>query len=420
MIYLPVSHTPRFIGLPVLVDFGIVSTRRWLTDNLRQLTINCKERIKLKALIRNVLLSTGELVPEVVLTHNGHTVYESSARGLTTGSSEPSLAGSRDSEIAEKLAALDPETTTQEQFDSIVTEYGTNVATAASLAYLRLRAALKGLEVPEVLAEQGDGGQQVICNVLNGSSHAGSGLAFCENMILMPPGDFTDQIAGTSAVYLELRGIITEKYGASATSVGREGGFTPPIRQSREAMDLLNMAIEKSGVECNIAIDVAANEFFRDGAYDIDGQRLSSDELVAYYLKMVEDYPRIAYLEDPFHEDDSNGWSSFYAQKPARTMQVGDDLTSSQAPRVEQFAPVMDAVILKPNQAHTLTGLIAAAHACKKHNLHSIMSQRSGETESSLIIDLGIGLGSGFFKIGAPARERIIKYNRLLRISQPA
>ncbi|ADG13273.1 enolase [Methanocaldococcus infernus ME] len=258
-------------------------------------------------------------------------------------------------------------------------------------------------------------------NIINGGKHAGNDLDIQEFMI-MPIGASTvrEAIRIGSEVYHTLKNTIIEKYGKSAINVGDEGGFAPPLKKAEEALDLLMESIKRAGYEDEIvlALDCAASEFYRDGYYYIEGKKLSREELLNYYKELVERYPIVS-IEDPFHEEDFEGFSMITKELDIQI--VGDDLFVTNVERLKEGIKkkAANALLLKVNQIGTLSEAIDAANLAFRNGYSVIVSHRSGETEDTTIADLAVALNTGQIKTGAPARgERVAKYNQLIRIEE--
>jgi len=312
---------------------------------------------------------------------------------------------------------------------------GANAILGVSLAVAKAGAAERGVPLYRHIAELADTKKLVLpvpaFNVINGGSHAGNKLAFQEFMI-MPTGakSFKEAMKIGSEVYHILKGVIKAKYGQDATNVGDEGGFAPNIQDTREGLELLKAAIDKSGHagKVSIAMDVAASEFYRDGKYDLDFKSASSDpqqwltgaELAQVYEDLAKEYNLVS-IEDAFDQDDFGSWSHLMARLGHRLQLVGDDLTVTNTTRIQSAADqkLCNGLLLKVNQIGTLTESIAAAALATASGWNTMVSHRSGETEDAFIADLVVGLGTGQIKTGAPCRsERLAKYNQLLRIEE--
>lgn len=301
---------------------------------------------------------------------------------------------------------------------------GGNTTTAVSIAVARAAADTAGLELFEYLGGPGARILPVpLLNVINGGVHAGNDLSIQEFMII-PAGfdSFQEALRAAVEVYWTLKDLLKEKYGAGAVNVGDEGGFAPPMKETREALDALREAVEKSGYRLGsdffLGIDAAASQFYKDGAYHVDGRRLDPSALLAYYMSLVEEYP-IVYLEDPFHEDSFELFAELTARIGSKVLVTGDDLYTTNVRYLEYGASLRatNSVLVKINQVGTLTETIDFVWTARNYGMRAVISHRSGDTEDPFIADLAVGLSTGLIKTGAPARgERTAKYNRLLII----
>jgi enolase len=262
-------------------------------------------------------------------------------------------------------------------------------------------------------------------NVLNGGKHADSGLDVQEFM-LAPFGAATvvEAIRCGVEVYRSLRKLLLES--GHRVSVGDEGGFAPQLSSNEEALSILVTAIERAGYrpkeDVGIVLDVAATEFFRDGAYHLaaaHGQApRSSDELVQLYGEWVHRFPIVG-IEDGLAEDDWEGWTRLTDALRDTVTLIGDDLfvtnTTRLATGVERKAGT--GIIIKPNQIGTLSETIETVRLAQKNDYTCVMANRSGETTDSFIANLAVALGTPAIKTGAPCRgERVSKYNELICI----
>jgi enolase len=263
------------------------------------------------------------------------------------------------------------------------------------------------------------------CNIINGGEHGGNNLAIQEFMILpIGASSFSQAIQNVSEVYQNLKILLRQKYGPSAINVGDEGGFAPNFNETHEAVDIIIEAIEEAGflmgTDFVVGIDAAASEFYDDGMYNIDGKKLSEDELLQYYVDLTHEYP-IKSIEDPFDEKDFRSFSKLTAKIDKSIQVVDDDLTVTNIKILEKAIKEKagNALLLKVNQIGSLTEAIEAAMMSFKNGFNVMVSHRSGETEDTFIADLAVGLCSGQMKTGAVARsERNCKYNQLLRIEE--
>jgi len=266
-----------------------------------------------------------------------------------------------------------------------------------------------------------------LMNILNGGQHAGNDLSFQEFMV-MPAGFRTlkEALRCGAEVYHALRVRLEAKYGKSATNVGDEGGFAPPISSVEEALGQINDAVEEAGYSPGqnviLGIDAAADSFYndKDRTYAVDGREIDPDELLELYISLQEKFP-LKSIEDPFHDEDFENFSRITKKLGAKLQIVGDDLFVTNIKRVAQGIRVKaaNALLVKINQIGTLTETIEAVEMARKADYGLVLSHRSGETENNSIADISVGFATGQIKAGAPARgERTSKYNRLLLIEE--
>lgn len=260
-------------------------------------------------------------------------------------------------------------------------------------------------------------------NILNGGSHADSNVDIQEFMVA-PIGATTYREALRTGVevYHSLKSVLKSK--GLATGLGDEGGFAPNLGSNREALDLILVAIEKAGFtpgsEVSLALDVAATEFFRDGAYQFEGAAKSPEEMLAFYEQLVADYPLVS-IEDPLSEDEWDSWAQLVTNVGDRVQIVGDDLFVTNPERLAKGIELRAAnsLLVKLNQIGTLSETLDAVSLAQRSGFTAMVSHRSGETEDVTIADLAVATNAGQIKTGAPARgERINKYNQLLRIEE--
>jgi enolase len=213
-----------------------------------------------------------------------------------------------------------------------------------------------------------------------------------------------------------------------STLIGDEGGYSPSLKSNSEAFELIIKAVNASGykltIDVDLAIDVAASEFYENGSYKFkkEERNLKSDELINYYLDLKSEYP-IYSFEDPFSEDDWQGFKNFTQKleemNKSSSLVVGDDLYTTNPSRIKHGIEekTTNAVLIKPNQIGTVLETVQAIKITKKAGLKTVISNRSGETEDSFIADLAYGSAADFLKTGSISRsERLCKYNRLIEI----
>ncbi len=305
------------------------------------------------------------------------------------------------------------------------TRLGANATLPVSMAYARACAAHCSLPLFRYLGGIAGGHSGMptpMMNVLNGGAHAKNNVDVQEFMIV-PFGveGYREQVRACAEIYRALGSSLSAR--GYATSVGDEGGYAPMLAKDEEAIELILDAVAAAGYKgaVNLALDAAASEWWRDGAYRMPkrGEEYGTEELIAYWRELCGKYP-IMSLEDGLGEEDSEGWQRLTAELGRRIMLVGDDLFVTNMSRVEMGvkAGMANALLVKPNQAGTVTEALKAITAAKAGGYELIVSHRSGDTDDSFISDLGVAVGAGFIKAGAPCRgERVAKYNRLLRIA---
>ena len=260
-------------------------------------------------------------------------------------------------------------------------------------------------------------------NILNGGAHADTAVDVQEFMIA-PIGapTFREGLRWGAETYHALKAVLKSK--GYATGLGDEGGFAPSLSSNRAAVDLIIEAIEKAGytpgADIALAFDVAATEFYSDGAYQFEGASKTSAQMTAYYADLVASYPIVS-IEDPLSEDDWDGWVALTSELGSKVQVVGDDLFVTNPERLEEGIArgAANALLVKVNQIGTLSETLDAVALAHSAGYRCMMSHRSGETEDTTIADLAVATGCGQMKTGAPARsERVAKYNQLLRIEE--
>jgi enolase len=264
-----------------------------------------------------------------------------------------------------------------------------------------------------------------IMNVVNGGAHADNNLDIQEFM-LVPHGasSFAEALRMGAETYHALKKILRESN--HSTGVGDEGGFAPNFKANSEALSFLVNAITEAGYEPGVqiilAMDVAASEFYKDGAYNLEGEgrKLKADELADYYEELCGKYPIVS-IEDGMSEEDWDGWALLTKKLGGKIQLVGDDIFVTNPVRFERGikSGVANAILVKLNQIGTLTETLKVISIAKAAGYGAIVSHRSGETEDAFISDLAVATAAGQIKTGALARtDRVAKYNELLRIEE--
>lgn len=262
-------------------------------------------------------------------------------------------------------------------------------------------------------------------NVLNGGVHADNNVDLQEFMI-MPVGaaSFGEALRWGVETYHTLKVLLHER--GLSTAVGDEGGFAPDLANNEEAIIVLVEAIARAGFrpgdDIAIALDPAVSELYKDGNYHLSGDHaiLSSDDLAAWWVELVDRYPIVS-IEDGMAENDWAGWAALTKKLGSRIQLVGDDLFVTNVDRLQRgiHDGAANSVLIKVNQIGTLSETLATVNLATANRYTSVMSHRSGETEDTTIADLAVATNCGQIKTGAPARsERVAKYNRLLRIEE--
>ena len=262
-------------------------------------------------------------------------------------------------------------------------------------------------------------------NILNGGAHADNAIDFQEFMV-MPVGapNFAEALRCGAEIFHALKSALHQA--GLSTAVGDEGGFAPAINGSREALDFIEKAVSAAGYTLGddvlLALDCASTEFFKDGAYRMEGEgkTLSPEQMADFLADLAANYP-IASIEDGMSEDDMTGWKVLTDKLGSRVQLVGDDLFVTNVKRLEQGIAdgIANSILIKVNQIGSLTETISAVRMAQSSSYTAVMSHRSGETEDSTIADLAVALNCGQIKTGSLARsDRTAKYNQLLRIEE--
>jgi len=300
-------------------------------------------------------------------------------------------------------------------------KYGANAILGISMAALKAAALYE--DVP--LYEYVGGGIKLpvpMMNIMNGGAHADNKLDFQEFMIIPEADTIRKRIQIGAEVFHNLKKVLNEK--GLATGVGDEGGFAPNLETNDEGFQLIMEAINRAGYvpgkDVNMAIDVAASEFYKDGKYELvgEGRSLTTEELVKYYEELVSKYPIVS-IEDPVDENDWEGFTLITERLGDKIQLVGDDLfvTNKKCLQMGIDKKAGNAILLKVNQIGTITETIETIELAREYGYATIISHRSGETEDTTIADLAVGLNLGQIKTGSMSRtDRICKYNQLMRI----
>ena len=302
-------------------------------------------------------------------------------------------------------------------------KFGANAILGVSMAAMKAAAKYKGLPLYRYIGE-GKTLPRPMMNIINGGAHADNKLDFQEFMIIPVRNTIKERLRVGAEVFHNLKKVLNEK--GLATGVGDEGGFAPDLNSNSEGFELIMEAIKKAGyepgVDVNLAIDVAASEFYKDGKYNLVGENrsLTTEELVDFYVELVNKYPIIS-IEDPVDENDWEGFRLITERIGDKVQLVGDDLfvTNKKCLQMGIDNHAGNAILLKVNQIGTITETLETIELARNNNYKTIISHRSGETEDTTIADLAVGLDLGQIKTGSMSRtDRICKYNQLIRIEE--
>lgn len=302
---------------------------------------------------------------------------------------------------------------------------GGNLALGVSIAAARALASEKNVPLWKLLADEFFLSVRarrpvIFSNFINGGAHADTNLAIQEYLVLMRPKESAaDDIRTLIRFYRELGAELKRRTGLKRLPLGDEGGYAVDFKNNFEPIALLESLIKKLGLEknCSLGLDVAASQFFASREYAFEGTKRTTEKLSTVYDEYLRASPLLASLEDPFHEEDANGFATFSKKHPD-TLVIGDDLTATNPALIKQYAEegCVSGVIIKPNQIGTVSETCEAIKVAHKHDVKCIISHRSGETEDTFIIHLARASGAYGVKIGAPAKERMLKFNELIRL----
>lgn len=302
-------------------------------------------------------------------------------------------------------------------------KYGANAILGVSMAVLRAAANYLNMPIYKYIGE-GRTLPRPMMNILNGGAHADNKLDFQEFMIVPNRDNIHERVRVGAEVFHALKNVLKEKN--LTTGVGDEGGFAPNLNSNSEGFELIIEAIKRAGyipgVDVNLAIDVAASQFYKDGKYILNSENrvLTTNELISYYIELVNKYP-IILIEDPVDENDFEGFQLVTKELGDKIELVGDDIFVTNKKYLQKGIDMRagNAILIKVNQIGTITETIETIELAQKNNYKTVISHRSGETEDPIIADLAVGLNLGQIKTGSLSRsERICKYNELFRIEE--
>ena len=304
-------------------------------------------------------------------------------------------------------------------------KFGANAILGISMAAMKATAKQKGLPLYKYIGN-GTILPKPMMNIINGGAHADNKLDFQEFMIIPQRDTIKERVRVGAEVFHNLKKVLNER--KLATGVGDEGGFAPDLESNTEGFELIIEAIKKAGytpgIDVCLAIDVAASEFYNKetGLYELvgEGRNLTTDELIDFYVELVNKYPIIS-IEDPVDENDWEGFRKITERIGDRVQLVGDDLfvTNKKCLQMGIDNHAGNAILLKVNQIGTITETLETIELARANGYATVISHRSGETEDTTIADLAVGLNLGQIKTGSMSRtDRICKYNQLMRIEE--
>jgi len=333
--------------------------------------------------------------------------------------------------IKKKLVGV--EVSEQKKIDEIMIELdgtanksnlGANAILSVSVACLKAAALDSGLEVYEYLNRREKRLPYAMYNIINGGKHSSNNLDIQEFMIVPKFKEFKEGLRAASEIFNQLKSLLIKQ--GMSVNVGDEGGFAPDLKSNEEALSLIIKSISEAGyipgVNVFIALDVAASSLYNknNDTYKIDNNSLSREELLDYYVSLVKSYPIIS-IEDPFDEDDYEGFKMITEVLGKKISIVGDDLfvTNKELLKKGIDNKMCNAILIKLNQVGTFYETLETIVLAKQHNYTTIISHRSGETLDTFIADLAVSLNIPFIKTGSVTRgERVCKYNRLMEIEE--
>jgi enolase len=324
----------------------------------------------------------------------------------------------------------------QAQLDSVLialdgtptrSRLGANAILGVSLAFARAHAAAQRAPLYQYfasIAERScDGLPQLTINLFCGGKHAGSQVCIQDVLNVPRASSIDESLACAYAVYQSASQLIMEKYGMRVLRAD-EGGLAPPFPDTdsmlADAVESIRRAGFRPGDDVGVAVDVASSHFHREGAYQLDGRSLTGDAMIDLIAGWINRYPIVS-IEDGLHEEDWSHWPKLRQRLSGRALTVGDDLLCTSAARIARAidARAADAVLMKVNQAGTVSEACQAMKLARHADWSVIASARSGETEDTWLADLAVGWGADQIKVGSITQsDRLAKYNRLLMIER--
>jgi len=337
--------------------------------------------------------------------------------------------------IAPKLIGHD--VTDQRGIDNLMIELdgtenksrlGANAILGVSMAVCRAGAASQKMSLYKWIAKLSENGSPLFAplpmfNILNGGAHAKNDLEIQEFMIVPQKKTMQENLVIGSNIFAKLKESVKANFGDDHLQLGDEGGFAPPVSKAEQALILIKNASEGHENDVKFALDCASSEFYNPstssgGKYDLEGRELGRSELLEFYRDLIARFPIVS-IEDPFAEEDWQGWEEFTKEMGGKITIIGDDLTTTNIKQIKDAhnKAAINAVLIKLNQIGSVSETIAAINMTKSFGWKVIVSHRSGETMDNFIADLAVGSGANWLKSGSPAKEeRMVKYQRVVEI----
>ena len=303
---------------------------------------------------------------------------------------------------------------------------GGNLSLGISIAFARAIALKRNQELWEVLREEffsdvkTEKSPAIFSNMINGGAHADNNLDIQEYQVITKEDEPTKEtIKILKGFYKKLGEHLKDKFELDKLKLGDEKGYTLDFPSNEEPIKILKGLISESGLEgkLSIGIDAAANSFQEEGMYRFGDTDLDRDELLGIYEKYLKDIGLLMSIEDPFGEDDKIGFEKIKKLIEPGKLIIGDDLTATNPGLIDEYGEyLINSVIIKPNQVGTVTETCLALSIAKDKGLYRIVSHRSGEVDDAFLVHFAKAAGAEGVKIGAPAEERLVKFEELAKI----
>lgn len=389
-------------------------------------------------LVKEIFDSRGEPTIEVGVSNlKGNWFFAQISSGKSRGKNEAAVLGAKKAESAlrnikkeiigrdfKSIGSLDKKLIKLDGTKN-KSRLGGNLMLGISIAFARALASEKNKEIWQVLRQEffpkaKNKNPYIFSNLINGGAHAENTLSIQEYLVIAKPRkSINASVKNTIKIYKALGEFLKKQNKLENLSLGDEGGYSLNFKNNFEPFEILERVIKKLNLqkEFLLGMDAAASQFYKNNKYDFDGKKVSNDELSQIYNDYFHKLKILFSIEDPFAEKDFQGFKNL-KQIIKNALIVGDDLTATNSKLIAKFARqnLINSVIMKPNQIGTITETCEAIKTAEKNKLKVIISHRSGETEDNFIIHLAKACSAFGVKIGAPARERIFKFDELIEL----